>query len=173
MVRIPTATQTGFAVVGLLLLTMTSVPGCGGLNLDGELTGELFWGADSSGNHDVLPTEGYIQLVDVTEQGGITESGWRFREDLARVIASGTLGIDNGEGRVPFIITYDDASIDPDSDYAIIVRYSWFWSSAPLVGSGRIFSNVDGFGVSPLLVLTKGRPQKEVEVELAVIRMIT
>ena len=173
MVRMRNATLAVFAVVGLLLVAIASVSGCGGSDLDGKLTGELFWEPDSWGDYARLPTEGYIRLADVTSLREIGESEWRFSEEPGRVIATGTLGIDNGEGRVSFTIPYDDARIDPDSDYAIIVRYSWFLSSAPLVGKGQIFSNVDGFGVSPPLVLTKGRPHREVEVELAVIRVIT
>ena len=165
------ATPAIFAVVGLLFVVTVAVSACGEVELDGKLTGELFWGPDSWGNYENLPTKGYIRLVDVTGLQEISE--WVFGVESDRVVASGTLGTGNGKGRVLFTIPYNVARIDPDSDYAIIARYSWSKSSAPLVGEGRIFTNFDYSDLSPPLVLTKGRPHNDVEVELMVLRWIT
>ena len=114
--------------MGLLVVVTAAVSGCGE-ELDGKLTGELFWKPDSYGRYDSLPSEGYIRLVDVT---GLPEiGGWIFREEPVRVVATGMLEAENGKGRVSFTIPYDAARIDRDSDYAIIVRYSWFWEQRP------------------------------------------
>ena len=153
-----------------MLVVSAAVSGCGEPGLDGELTGELFWEPDSWGEFDRLPAKGYIQLVDVTGLPEIRE--WVFREDPARVVATGRLSTDDGKGSVLFTIPYGVARIDSDSEYAIIVRYSWSTNSAPLVGEGQIFTNFDYSDLSPPLVLTKGHPRKDVEVELTVLRLI-
>ena len=192
MLRMRDVTLPALAVVGLLLMAMAAVSGCGGqdpdvepvgapgpnskirvgpdLNAqissgpdpDGKLTGELFSGSGLS-----IRGQGDIWLVDVTGWHTHLEWNMAFNGESARAIATGDLGSDRREGRVSFTINYNPASIDPESDYAVIARYYWsWWSSTQMVGESGLYSNIDGLGVLPTLVLTKGRPHKDVQVEL-------
>lgn len=126
-----------------------------------EITGTLVW--DGGGS---LPAVGYTELVRKPKSGL-----WSAR-DGEDTIATAILGEATASGRVPFSIRYDPALIDPNEDYAILARFSNVVVTDPLVGKGKIYSNIDRHGVEPVHVLTKGRPHKDVEVELDVILVI-
>ena len=154
--------------------TPTSTPGP---SLTGELTGEIVFAHSTvTGNINYLetkslPQEGLIALVDVT---GLDLSGhvWSYVFE-PHIIAYGN--IDQQASRrspVPFTIKYDLAGIDPDSDYAIFVRYSES-SGKGLTSQGIYYANHYGRETTPTRVLTHGHPRRDVIVRIDLIHWIS
>ena len=154
--------------------TPTSTPGP---SLTGELTGEIVFAHSTvTGNINYLetkslPQEGLIALVDVT---GLDLSGdvlsYVFEP---HIIAYGN--IDQQASRrspVSFTIKYDLAGIDPDSDYAIFVRYSES-SGKGLTSQGIYYANHYGREATPTRVLTHGHPRRDVIVRIDLIHWIS
>ncbi len=85
--------------------------------------------------------------------------------------------------RVPFSISYNAAEIDPELDYFIEVHYGWQEITQEFIdedgnvyghfSKGNSYSNAPGSldrgSVMPTPVLTKGHPEQDVEVEIAVL----
>ena len=122
-----------------------------------ELRGVILFTCEGVGSwmgshcRDVLPARGYIRLVNIA---------------TSRVLATGKL-IAGRESPAGFSILFDAAEIDPDSDYGIVVNYSR--SENPEHPRGAHYTNVWGSEIAPTLVLTKGRPNQDVEVPIEVI----
>ena len=134
-----------------------------------EITGAILYSCENSRGlcRETLSHDGYIALVDFTGLDMENQPYWTVPQ--SRILARGRAA--NGRmSPVPFTLLYDAAAISEDSDYAIVVFYSH--SQRDRTQSiGAYYTNLNGPvepKTSPTLVLTKGRPSRDVEVPIDV-----
>ena len=117
--------------------------------LPAEITGQIVFDCSAHGSvsrdgtcSDRLPPDGSIELVNQASRN---------------IIAVGTVDSSTGTFPVPFTIAFDLADIDPGIDYAVVAGFS-------TTGGGYRWTSY--ISVSGVLVITKGRPFRDVEVEV-------
>ena len=117
--------------------------------LPAEITGKIVFDCSAHGSvsrdgtcSDRLPPDGSIKLLNQANRN---------------TIAVGTVDSSTGIFPVPFTIAFDLADIDPGIDYYVLARFT----TSSRKDQWTLYS-----GVSQPLILTKGRPFRDVEVEV-------
>ena len=170
------------------LVALLQVGGCIG-GIPDEVTGTLVFDCEEARRmdeysqttcSDMLPSNGYVSLVDVT---GVQLDNASYMEFSGRMSYAGiddksvvrmpenrvvSEGIVTGPVRtspVPFSIELDPQRIDPEGDYIVVARFHDGHREPPFLWSALYRSRFDG-GDPPTFVLTKGNPHKDVVVPL-------
>ena len=132
-------------------------------DLSGRLTGRIVFDPTEE-----LPKRGYVALVNLTTlPPGIPSMG----ELESRIIARG--GISGSRtSPVPFTILYDPEDIEPNQHYAVLVYYTW-GEGRGITSRSVTYTNAYQRGYNPARVLTHNYPSDDVEVRIAIVRVIS